>query len=81
MDILVRRFLRDGLLACTMWYVFHFFVSSILFTFLLQLFTGLPPLALGLFEQDVSADVRLANPSLYHYSQKNKGFNVKVLCV
>lgn len=52
------------------------FVSSILF--IPQLFTGLPPLALGLFEQDISADVHLANPSLYHYSQKNRGFNVKV---
>ena len=44
----------------------------------LQLFTSLVPFALGVFNQDISAKVRLQRPSLYRPSQENKGFNSKV---
>jgi len=39
------------------------------------LFTGLAPFSLGLFNQDISARLRLSRPSLYRPSQENKGFN------
>ena len=41
----------------------------------LQIFTIAPPIALGLFDQDVSAKARLCIASLYHPSQARKGFN------
>ena len=44
----------------------------------LQLFTSLPPLALGLLDQDVSAGTRQALPHLYKASQQHTAFNTKV---
>lgn len=42
------------------------------------IFTIAPPIALGLFDQDVSAKARLCIASLYHPSQARKGFNSRV---
>lgn len=44
----------------------------------LQFFTSLPPLALGLFDQDVSYQRRLLKPHLYWASQENSAYNTKV---
>ena len=42
------------------------------------LFTVLPPLALGMFEQHASAESLLAVPSLYKKGPQNKSFNTRV---
>ncbi|KAB5531286.1 hypothetical protein GE09DRAFT_1292068 [Coniochaeta sp. 2T2.1] len=39
------------------------------------LFTSLPVILLGIFEQDLSAETLLAVPELYTFGQKNLGFN------
>ena len=44
----------------------------------LQFFTSFPPLALGLFDQDVSYRRRLLKPQLYWASQENSAYNTKV---
>lgn len=41
----------------------------------LQLFTASAPFTFGFFEQDLSAEGRLANPHLYRPLQAGKGFN------
>ncbi|OIW30341.1 phospholipid-translocating P-type ATPase [Coniochaeta ligniaria NRRL 30616] len=41
------------------------------------LFTSLPVILLGIFEQDLSAETLLAVPELYAYGQKNLGFNFR----
>lgn len=41
------------------------------------LFTSLPVIFLGVFEQDLNASTLLAVPELYTMGQRNEGFNVK----
>ncbi|KAF8866743.1 phospholipid-translocating P-type ATPase [Acephala macrosclerotiorum] len=41
------------------------------------LFTSLPVIFLGVFEQDLNASTLLAIPELYTMGQRNQGFNVK----
>jgi phospholipid-translocating ATPase len=41
------------------------------------LFTSLPVILLGIFEQDLRAETLLAVPELYSYGQKNLGFNFR----
>jgi len=41
------------------------------------LFTSLPVILLGIFEQDLKAETLLAVPELYTYGQKNLGFNFR----
>lgn len=41
------------------------------------LFTSLPVILLGMFEQDLKAETLLAVPELYTYGQKNLGFNFR----
>merc|ERR1719470_652507 len=41
------------------------------------LFTSLPPLALGIFDQTCSAETRESNPALYKTSQNSELFNIK----
>jgi phospholipid-translocating ATPase len=41
------------------------------------LFTSLPVILLGIFEQDLTAETLLAVPELYTYGQKNLGFNFR----
>lgn len=41
------------------------------------LFTSLPVILLGIFEQDLHADTLLAVPELYTYGQRNEGFTFK----
>lgn len=41
------------------------------------LFTALPVMIPGIFEQDLSAATLLAVPELYSYGQQNKGFNMR----
>lgn len=43
-----------------------------------QIFTALPPLALGLMDQDVSSETRMKLPRLYKTSQNGREFNAKV---
>ena len=47
-------------------------------TFCFQVFTILPPLALGLFDQNKIAQVRMADASLYKETQSKKTFSSKV---
>ncbi|KAB8532574.1 hypothetical protein FH972_025519 [Carpinus fangiana] len=44
------------------------------------LFTSLPVIFLGIFDQDLLASTLLAVPELYAKGQKSLGFNVKVYC-
>lgn len=41
------------------------------------LFTSLPVIFLGIFEQDLAASTLLAVPELYIQGQRNEGFNIK----
>ena len=41
------------------------------------LFTSLPPLALGIFDKNCSAETRESNPALYKTSQNSELFNIK----
>ncbi|KAI5857450.1 phospholipid-translocating P-type ATPase [Durotheca rogersii] len=41
------------------------------------LFTSLPVIMLGMFEQDLKAETLLAVPELYTFGQRNQGFNFK----
>ncbi|KAE9373441.1 putative phospholipid-transporting ATPase [Stipitochalara longipes BDJ] len=41
------------------------------------LFTSLPVIFLGIFEQDLNASTLLAVPELYTQGQRNEGFNIK----
>lgn len=41
------------------------------------LFTSLPVILLGMFEQDLTAETLLAVPELYAFGQKNLGFNFR----
>jgi phospholipid-translocating ATPase len=41
------------------------------------LFTSLPVIFLGIFEQDLAASTLLAVPELYMQGQRNEGFNIK----
>lgn len=41
------------------------------------LFTALPVMIPGIFEQDLPAETLLAIPELYAYGQKNQGFNMR----
>src|SRR5450432_535701 len=42
-----------------------------------NLFTSLPVMLPGIFEQDLSAATLLAVPELYSYGQESRGFNMK----
>lgn len=41
-------------------------------------FTGAPPIAIGLFDQNCKAETRINNPHLYKSSQKSDQFNNKI---
>ncbi|CAG8972469.1 hypothetical protein HYALB_00001158 [Hymenoscyphus albidus] len=41
------------------------------------LFTSLPVMIPGIFEQDLPAETLLAVPELYSYGQRNQGFNIR----
>ena len=42
------------------------------------LFTGIQPIAIGLFDRDCKAETRMSNPKLYISSQNGDQFNNKV---
>lgn len=42
-------------------------------------FTGLPVIAMGIFDQDVSAKTALENPQLYKAGQEDRYFKVRLL--
>ena len=44
----------------------------------MQLFTSLPVIFIGVFEKDLSASTLLAVPELYHRGQRGEGFNFKI---
>ena len=43
-----------------------------------QFFTALPPLALGIGDQDIAANLRLSLPERYRKTQSGKYFNIWV---
>ena len=43
-----------------------------------QFFTALPPLALGIGDQDIAAHLRLSLPASYKKTQSGKYFNIWV---
>ena len=45
------------------------------------LFTSLPVIFLGIFEQDYTKQVLLRHPELYYYGQQSRGFNVKIYLI
>lgn len=47
--------------------------------FLIQIFTALPPLTLGIFERSCRKENMLKYPELYKTSQNAMGFNTKVI--
>ena len=51
---------------------------TLLFYFILQVFTALPPFAIGLFDRNVSVESMQKFPQLYRHSQNAEYFNTKV---
>ena len=45
---------------------------------MLQIFTALPPFAIGLFDRNVSVESMQKFPQLYRHSQNAEYFNTKV---
>ena len=43
-----------------------------------QIFTAMPPLAMGIFERCCQKETMLKYPELYRTSQEAQGFNAKV---
>ncbi len=46
-----------------------------------MLMTALPPIAIGLFDQNCKAETRMNHPRLYKTSQKGDFFNLKVFWI
>lgn len=55
--------------------MYSFFISPGLYNIV---FTSLPPVAIGLFDQYCNAETRMKHPSLYHSTQRSELFNHKI---